>query len=111
MKKTLKGYLLGFLSAAILVGGAAYAAGTTTLYDVIANGIKIVVKNNKPACILLSPEQYETLMEMLSDNILCEEAEKRMASSQKTYTHAEVMRELGITEDMLAAADVEVDEA
>ena len=79
--------------------------------EVEKNGIKIVVKNNKPACILLSPEQYETLMEMLSDNILCEEAEKRVASSQKTYSHAEVMRELGITEDMLAAADVEVDEA
>ena len=47
MKKTLKGYLLGFLSAAILVGGAAYAAGTTTLYDVIANGIKIVVDGQK----------------------------------------------------------------
>ena len=78
--------------------------------EVEKNGIKIVVKNNKPACILLSPEQYEALMEMLADNILFEEAEKRMASKTKTYTHTEVMRELGITEDMLDAVDAEVDE-
>lgn len=47
MKKTLKGYLLGFLSAAIVTSGVAYAAGTTTLYDVIANGIKIVIDGEK----------------------------------------------------------------
>ena len=44
MKKTLKGYLLGFISATLIVGCiTAFAANTTTLYDVIANGIKIVV--------------------------------------------------------------------
>ena len=44
MKKTLKGYLLGFTSASLLVGCiTTFAANTTTLYDVIANGIKIVI--------------------------------------------------------------------
>ncbi len=46
MKKTLKGYLLGFLSSAVLLTGltgVAYAANTTTLYDVINEGIKIVL--------------------------------------------------------------------
>lgn len=48
MKKTFKGYLLGFLSAVILVGGVtAFAANTTTLYNVLANGIKIVVDGRK----------------------------------------------------------------
>lgn len=48
LKKTLKGYLLGFLSAALLVGCiTAFAANTTTLYDVIANGVKIVVDGHK----------------------------------------------------------------
>lgn len=47
MKKTFKGYLLGFLSAVVLVSGVTYAANTTTLYDVIANGIKIVIDGQK----------------------------------------------------------------
>lgn len=47
MKKITKGYLLGFLSAAILTSGAVYAANTTTLYDVLMSGIKIVVDGHK----------------------------------------------------------------
>ena len=47
MKKTLKGYLLGFLSAAVLISGVTYAANTTTLYDVVVNGIKIVIDGQK----------------------------------------------------------------
>ena len=47
MKRILKGYLLGFLSAAVLVSSITYAANTTTLYDVIANGVKIVVDGQK----------------------------------------------------------------
>ena len=35
--------------------------------EVESSGTKIVVKNNQPACVLLSPAQYESLMEMLSD--------------------------------------------
>lgn len=47
MKKTLKGYLLGMLTATVLVGGVTYAANTTTLYDVITNGVKIVIDGKK----------------------------------------------------------------
>lgn len=44
MKRILKGYLLGFISAVLVVGCiTAFGANTTTLYDVIANGIKIVI--------------------------------------------------------------------
>ncbi len=46
-EKTLKGYLLGVLSTTVLATGFAYAANTTTLYDVIANGIKIVIDGQK----------------------------------------------------------------
>ncbi len=48
MKKTLKGYLLGFISATLMVWCVtAFAANTTTLYNVVANGIKIVVDGQK----------------------------------------------------------------
>lgn len=47
--------------------------------EVEASGIKIVMKNNRPACILMSPGRYEALMEMLSDYVMQEEADSRMS--------------------------------
>lgn len=37
---------------------------------------KIIVKNNKPACILVSPSQYEEMMEVIEDYDLLLEVEK-----------------------------------
>ncbi|MBQ7050237.1 MAG: type II toxin-antitoxin system Phd/YefM family antitoxin [Firmicutes bacterium] len=51
--------------------------------EVEASGTKIVMKNNRPVCILMSPAQYETLMEMLSDYITREEAERRIQNLLK----------------------------
>lgn len=74
-------------------------------------GTKIVMKNNTPACILISPEQYESLMEMLSDYILLSEAEDRMANynPKDNLSHEAVMNELGITRDELDSVDVEIE--
>lgn len=66
--------------------------------EVQAGGPKIVMKNNRPACVLMSPEKYESLMEMLSDYVLQEEAERRVASSEETLSQNEVMKSLGITQ-------------
>ncbi|MBP3337158.1 MAG: NPCBM/NEW2 domain-containing protein, partial [Clostridia bacterium] len=43
MKKRLQGLITGILIGATITGGTVLAANTTTLYDVIANGIKIIV--------------------------------------------------------------------
>ena len=51
--------------------------------EVEASGTKIVMKNNRPVCILMSPAQYETLMEMLSDYITREEAERKIQNLLK----------------------------
>lgn len=79
--------------------------------EVESCGTKIVMKNNRPTCILMSPEKYETLMEMLSDYILQEEAERRMASadSEKAMSHLEVMESFGITEMDLDRTEVEIE--
>lgn len=79
--------------------------------EVETTGIKIVVKNNKPACILISPEQYESLMEMLSDLILREEAKARMEQLDDTdnRTQEQMMQEFGITQSELDAMDVELE--
>ena len=77
--------------------------------EVETTGTKIVVKNNRPACVLVSPTQYETLMEMLSDYVLLAEAEKRVAANDdaENISHEAMMKELGVTNADLA--DVEVD--
>lgn len=79
--------------------------------EVESSGMKIVVKNNKPACVLLSPEQYENLMEMLSDAVMYAEAEKRMAQNNdsETISHKALLDELGISEADLAAVDVDIE--
>ena len=79
--------------------------------EVQKNGTKIVVKNNHPACVLVSPDQYESLMEMLSDYLLLSEADKRMAENNdaENISHEEMMRRLGITRDELEGTDVEIE--
>lgn len=80
--------------------------------EVQIGGPKIVMKNNRPACVLMSPEKYESLMEMLSDYILHEEAERRLAGadSAETLSQSEVMESLGITQAELDEVDVEIEE-
>lgn len=77
--------------------------------EVETSGTKIVVKNNRPACVLISPSQYESLMEILSDYTLLAEAQKRLADNDdsENISHEEMLKELGITDTDLN--DVEVD--
>jgi len=78
--------------------------------EVAKTGMKIAVKNNKPACVLLSPERYEAIMEEMLDLELLIEAERRIAEGGSCYSREEVMAELGITEtDIEAAEDVEIE--
>ena len=76
------------------------------------SGPKIVLKNNKPEAVIMSAEQYDALMEMLSDQILLEEAEKRLANStEDDYVDFEtVLKNAGITqEDLDAIPDEEIE--
>ena len=79
--------------------------------EVEASGTKIVMKNTRPACILMSPAQYETLMEMLSDYIMREEAERRMIDydPKESINQEEMMKSLGISPDELDDIEVEIE--
>ena len=79
--------------------------------EVESGGPKIVMKNNTPACILISPDQYEVLMEMLADYSAWEEAEERMKhyDPQESMSQEEVTDFFGITQDDLADVDVEIE--
>lgn len=73
-------------------------------------GTKIVIKNNSPECVLMAPEHYETLMEMLSDYIMQEEADARMSpyDPNASISQEEMMTELGIAPSDLEDIDVEI---
>lgn len=79
--------------------------------EVASSGTKIVMKNNRPTCVLMSPEQYASLMEMVSDYLLQEEAENRMAhyNQSASLSQEEMMRELGIAESDLDDIEVELE--
>lgn len=79
--------------------------------EVEATGTKIVMKNNKPACVLMSPEKYDSLMEMLSDYIMQEEADARMERYDpgETMSQKEVMESFGITDEDLDDIEVEIE--
>lgn len=71
--------------------------------EVNQGGIKLVLKNNNPAGVILSPEVYEEIQETLENYRLLVEAEKRMEKAKdEDFIAAEAaMQELGIKEDDL----------
>lgn len=72
----------------------------------------IVLKNNQPSAIILSPEEYTRLTEIEEDYFLLLEANKRMEDNKnnKTISFDSIMSNLGISEDeILGMEDVEIE--
>lgn len=74
-------------------------------------GMKVVVKNNKPACVLLSPEKYEELMEMLEDQELLALAEERARHNKVSHniSQDDLLKANGISYEDLAEIEVEIE--
>jgi PHD/YefM family antitoxin component YafN of YafNO toxin-antitoxin module len=74
-------------------------------------GFKIVLKNNSPACVLLTPEAYEEMLETIENYRLLLEAKNRMeqADAKDFISSDQVMQELGINEEELNDFDVEIE--
>lgn len=71
----------------------------------------IVLKNNQPSAIILSPEEYTRLIEIEEDYFLLLEANKRMEDKEnsKTVSFDSVMSNLGINQDeLLDMEDVDI---
>lgn len=75
--------------------------------DVKKSGISIVVKNNVPECILMSPQSYRKMMEEYEDALLAAEAAKRLSRKAEYTDHEDVMKKFGLTDSDLD--DVEAD--
>ena len=65
------------------------------------------MKNNAPECVLLSPDEYVSLMDEVNDARLLTLAVKRMEKIQpgKNLPGKKVMKDLGITDDDLSDFD------
>ena len=58
--------------------------------DVKKQGAKVVMKNNTPECVLMSPEEYLSLMEEVEDAKLLRLAESRLQKlfRQRMFTRS-----------------------
>lgn len=103
--------VVGMMNSMVPITRFNKGEATKIFEEVELAGTKIVVKNNKPACVLISPSQYESLMEMLSDYMLYTEAENRMTNNNpsENISQEDLMKELGITQDDLDGVDVEIE--
>ena len=75
------------------------------------SGCKIVLKNNAPACVLLTPEKYKEMLETIEDFYLLALAEERERNDNGVrHTFEEVLAADGLTlEDIDAMEDVEIE--
>ena len=65
------------------------------IFDRLTNEKQLIVlKNNVPAAVILSPEEYIRLSEMAEDHYLALEAQNRMAKSSETVSFDDVMKKL-----------------
>lgn len=79
--------------------------------EVNSSGFKIVVKNNKPTCVLLTPKKYEEMVGTIENYYLFVEAERRMKTEGATDTisHEQMMGNLNIKKDELNDIEVEIE--
>ncbi len=75
--------------------------------EVKQQGSKVVMKNNTPECVLLSPEEYLHLMDEVNDAKLAALAAERIQhfDPAAAISAEEVYRSHGITEADLASMD------
>lgn len=72
----------------------------------------IVVRNNVPAAVMVSPEEYDRLTEDSENLYLMQEALERLVKNEGKphLTHDRLLRELGVTQDDIdALPDVELE--
>lgn len=79
--------------------------------DVKKRGTQVVMKNNVPECVLMSPEEYEMLMDEVNDTRLLLKAAERMEhfDPAKLVTQEKLDQKYGITEkDLQGYEEVQI---
>ena len=72
----------------------------------------IVLKNNVPSAVIISPDEYIRLSEIAEDYFLLTEAQERLKNNmgKKNLSFEEVMQNYGLTEEEIEnAEDLEIE--
>lgn len=79
--------------------------------EVNQTGVRVVMRGDTPVAVLVAPDLYETMIEMLEDYVLYIEAESRMKGTdmQDWISQDEVLRDLEISQEELDDVQVEID--
>lgn len=79
--------------------------------DVRTSGPKVVIKNNIPECVLLSPDEYIAMLDEIEDMKLMILAKSRLENNHDNLiSQEEALRSLGISQEELdAMEDVEIE--
>ena len=77
--------------------------------EVKNDGIRIVVKNNTPECVLISPKDYQALVERYEDALLMAEANNRLPNNVGYISHNDILNDLNINEQDLENIDIELE--
>lgn len=64
--------------------------------DVKTNGTKVVLKNNNPECVLISPEEYSQILEEKQDLIDMLMAKERLENASELISQKEFEEKFGI---------------
>jgi len=107
-----KNYLPGSIVDALVPISRFNKGEASKIFDEVhETGCKIVLKNNTPTCIMLSPERYQEIVDMIDDQYLLAVAEERVRySGEVTYTFEEILAKDGLTlADIDALEDVEIE--
>ena len=78
--------------------------------EIKTDGTKVVLKNNDPVCVLMTPDEYEAMLDQLMDYQMAAEAARRLETEDcATFSEASVMAEFGITETDLDEIEVDIE--
>ena len=79
------------------------------------NKSKVVIKNNEPEVIIMSPEKYDSIMKDLEEYreyLFYKKVAERIKNfdkNEKTYSREEIMEEFGISEEDIRNAPDDIE--
>ena len=80
------------------------------IIDEVKNeGPRIIVKNNVPECILMSPQDYRQMMEEYENALLIAESQKRLSEKTDYIAQDTIMKKYGLSESDLDEIEVNLE--